>query len=177
MISGKYPYDEVLAKSLLFYEAERSGPLPSDNRFYFELFPFSRKAMTKSGNSPKDFKICNCWTTAKCRVPWRGDSALGDAVREHQYQREVLHDQTDFLHLGWVAVRVFISGWGEGGGVDGGRDVWTYKGRHKKAVFCLLSKKWVTPPYPLFAYTSFFFLIRIFWIGQESPLLFFGEKW
>ena len=32
-VSGKYPYDEVLAKSLLFYEAERSGPLPSDNRF------------------------------------------------------------------------------------------------------------------------------------------------
>jgi len=29
---GKYPYDEVLAKSMLFYEAERSGPLPSDNR-------------------------------------------------------------------------------------------------------------------------------------------------
>merc|ERR1711872_1177646 len=29
---GKYPYDEVLAKSLLFYEAQRSGPLPEDNR-------------------------------------------------------------------------------------------------------------------------------------------------
>merc|ERR1712236_27375 len=29
---GKYPYDEVLAKSLLFFEAQRSGPLPDDNR-------------------------------------------------------------------------------------------------------------------------------------------------
>ena len=29
---GKYPYDEVLAESLLFYEAERSGPLPYLNR-------------------------------------------------------------------------------------------------------------------------------------------------
>ena len=53
----------------------------------------------------------------------------------HQYHREVLHDQTDFLHLDRVPVRVFISGWGEGEGVDGGRDVWTYKGRHEKAVF------------------------------------------
>ena len=28
----KYPYDEVLGKSILFYEAQRSGPLPADNR-------------------------------------------------------------------------------------------------------------------------------------------------
>ena len=39
----KYDYDEVLEKSILFYEAQRSGKLPSNNR-----------------------------------VPWRGDSALGD---------------------------------------------------------------------------------------------------
>ena len=32
LFSGKYPYGEVLAQSLLFYEAERYGPLPSDNR-------------------------------------------------------------------------------------------------------------------------------------------------
>jgi len=30
--SGKYPYQEVLSKSLLFYEAQRSGPLPANNR-------------------------------------------------------------------------------------------------------------------------------------------------
>jgi len=30
--AGKYPYGEVLAKSLLFYEAQRSGPLPASNR-------------------------------------------------------------------------------------------------------------------------------------------------
>ena len=29
---GKYPYGDVLAKSLLFYEAQRSGPLPANNR-------------------------------------------------------------------------------------------------------------------------------------------------
>jgi len=29
---GKYPYGEVLEKSMLFYEAQRSGPLPSDQR-------------------------------------------------------------------------------------------------------------------------------------------------
>ena len=27
-----YDYKEVLEKSLLFYEAQRSGPLPADNR-------------------------------------------------------------------------------------------------------------------------------------------------
>ena len=43
--AAKYDYAEVLEKSLLFYEAQRSGPLPADNR-----------------------------------VPWRGDSALNDAV-------------------------------------------------------------------------------------------------
>ena len=29
---GPYDYAEVLGKSLLFYEAQRSGPLPADNR-------------------------------------------------------------------------------------------------------------------------------------------------
>jgi hypothetical protein len=38
-----YNYSRVLELSLLFYEAQRSGPLPPDNR-----------------------------------IPWRGDSALGD---------------------------------------------------------------------------------------------------
>ncbi|XP_046375110.2 endoglucanase 4-like [Haliotis rufescens] len=39
----KYNYGEILMKSILFYEAQRSGKLPPDNR-----------------------------------IPWRGDSALGD---------------------------------------------------------------------------------------------------
>ena len=39
----RYDYGEVLRLSNLFYEAQRSGPLPADNR-----------------------------------VPWRGDSSLGD---------------------------------------------------------------------------------------------------
>ena len=43
--AAKYDYADVLEKSMLFYEAQRSGPLPADNR-----------------------------------VPWRGDSALNDAV-------------------------------------------------------------------------------------------------
>lgn len=29
---GDYDYNDVLAKSILFYEAQRSGPLPADNR-------------------------------------------------------------------------------------------------------------------------------------------------
>jgi len=42
-VAAQYDYDEVLHKSILFYEAQRSGRLPANNR-----------------------------------VPWRGDSALGD---------------------------------------------------------------------------------------------------
>jgi hypothetical protein len=41
--SAKYNYDDALYKSILFYEAQRSGDLPANNR-----------------------------------IPWRGDSALGD---------------------------------------------------------------------------------------------------
>ena len=41
--SSKYNYNDVLYKSILFYEAQRSGKLPDDNR-----------------------------------IPYRGDSALGD---------------------------------------------------------------------------------------------------
>ena len=33
--STKYDYNEVLHLSLLFYEAQRSGKLPSDNRIGF----------------------------------------------------------------------------------------------------------------------------------------------
>jgi endoglucanase len=42
---AKYDYGAVIAESLLFYEAQRSGKLPDNNR-----------------------------------IPWRGDSALEDAV-------------------------------------------------------------------------------------------------
>ena len=40
--------------------------------------------------------------------------------------------------------------------------------------FFTFSQKTETPP-PPFLTTSVFFLIRIFWIGQDPPL--FGEKW
>jgi hypothetical protein len=43
VVASDYNYSRVLELSLLFYEAQRSGKLPPDNR-----------------------------------VPWRGDSALGD---------------------------------------------------------------------------------------------------
>jgi hypothetical protein len=31
----KYDYQDALSKSILFYEAQRSGPLPEDNRIPF----------------------------------------------------------------------------------------------------------------------------------------------
>jgi len=43
VVASDYNYSQVLELSLLFYEAQRSGKLPIDNR-----------------------------------IPWRGDSALGD---------------------------------------------------------------------------------------------------
>lgn len=52
-IAGQYDYAQVLDKSLLFYEAQRSGKLPDDNR-----------------------------------IPWRGDSALGDQIPGGYYDGE-----------------------------------------------------------------------------------------
>jgi len=69
---GKYPYGEVLAKSILFYEAERSGPLPSDNR-----------------------------------VPWRGNSAMNDAILGGYY------DAGDHVKFGFpMASMTTILAWG-----------------------------------------------------------------
>jgi hypothetical protein len=31
-VAGQYNYADALGKSILFYEAQRSGPLPSNNR-------------------------------------------------------------------------------------------------------------------------------------------------
>jgi endoglucanase len=50
---AQYDYNEVLSKSLLFYEAQRSGDLPDSNR-----------------------------------VPWRGDSAVGDEIPGGYYDGE-----------------------------------------------------------------------------------------
>ena len=50
-------YGEVLRLSLLFYEAQRSGPLPADNR-----------------------------------VPWRGDSSLGDKGNKGEDLKGGYHD-------------------------------------------------------------------------------------
>ena len=73
---GKYPYGEVLELSMLFYEAERSGPLPADNRFCkskfsgFKIFVFWSSVNLSS------------WLMLLClsRIPYRGDSGMNDAV-------------------------------------------------------------------------------------------------
>jgi len=68
----KYPYGEVLEKSLLFYEAQRSGPLPASNR-----------------------------------IPWRGDSALGDEVVGGYY------DAGDYVKFGFpMASMTTVLAWG-----------------------------------------------------------------
>ncbi|XP_013419079.1 uncharacterized protein LOC106179839 [Lingula anatina] len=61
----KYNYDDVLHKSILFYEAQRSGKLPSNNR-----------------------------------VPWRGDSALGDRGRNGEDLTGGWYDAGDHVKFG-----------------------------------------------------------------------------
>ena len=61
-LAADYDYASVLDLSLRFYEAQRSGPLPSDNR-----------------------------------VPWRGDSALEDAVPGGQAQVRITVPVTRYI--------------------------------------------------------------------------------
>lgn len=49
-VSGQYDYDQVLSKSILFYEAQRSGALPSTNRIPWR----GDSALNDQGNSGED---------------------------------------------------------------------------------------------------------------------------
>merc|ERR1712117_1011225 len=70
--AAKYDYADVLEKSMLFYEAQRAGPLPADNR-----------------------------------VPWRGDSNLGDDPQGGYY------DAGDFVKFGFPAAAMTTNlAWG-----------------------------------------------------------------
>merc|ERR1719499_2664744 len=61
----RYDYGEVLRLSNLFYEAQRSGKLPEDNR-----------------------------------VPWRGDSSLGDVGNNGEDLTGGYHDAGDYVKFG-----------------------------------------------------------------------------
>ena len=63
--SEKYDYGKVLELSHLFYEAQRSGPLPSDNR-----------------------------------IPWRGNSSLGDKGEKGEDLTGGYHDAGDYVKFG-----------------------------------------------------------------------------
>ena len=76
--SGKYSYNEVLHKSILFYEAERSGKLPSSNR-----------------------------------IPWRGDSALGDKGINGEDLTGGWYDAGDHVKFGFLmAFSTTLLSWG-----------------------------------------------------------------
>ena len=76
--SGKYSYNEVLHKSILFYEAERSGKLPSSNR-----------------------------------IPWRGDSALGDKGINGEDLTGGWYDAGDHVKFGFpMAFSTTLLSWG-----------------------------------------------------------------
>merc|ERR1711962_1801930 len=61
-----HDYGEVLRLSLLFYEAQRSGDLPEDNR-----------------------------------IPWRGDSSLGDSGNRGEDLTGGYHDAGDYVKFGF----------------------------------------------------------------------------
>jgi len=71
--SAKYNYDDVMMKSIMFYEAQRSGKLPADNR-----------------------------------IPWRGDSALGDQGDNGEDLTGGWYDAGDFVKfnfpMAWATV-------------------------------------------------------------------------
>nr|ACE75511.1 beta-1,4-endoglucanase [Eisenia andrei] len=77
-VAGQYNYDEVLEKSILFYEAERSGYLPADNR-----------------------------------IPYRGDSALGDQGNQGQDLIGGWYDAGDHVKFGFpMAISTTTLAWG-----------------------------------------------------------------
>ena len=75
---SKYDYNEVLNKSILFYEAQRSGKLPKNNR-----------------------------------IPWRGDSALGDKGNAGEDLTGGWYDAGDFVKFNFpMAFSTTLLTWG-----------------------------------------------------------------
>ena len=75
---SKYDYNEVLHKSILFYEAQRSGKLPANNR-----------------------------------IPWRGDSALGDKGSASEDLTGGWYDAGDFVKFNFpMAFSTTLLTWG-----------------------------------------------------------------
>ena len=76
--AGPYDYSELLRKSILFYEAERSGKLPTDNR-----------------------------------IPYRGDSALGDRGDNGEDLTGGWYDAGDHVKFGFpMAYSTAVLAWG-----------------------------------------------------------------
>ncbi|KAK7093279.1 hypothetical protein V1264_007060 [Littorina saxatilis] len=75
---SKYNYDDVLMKSIMFYEAQRSGKLPANNR-----------------------------------IPWRGDSALGDKGTNGEDLTGGWYDAGDHVKFNYpMAYTSVILSWG-----------------------------------------------------------------
>jgi len=78
IVLGQYDYNEVLHKSILFYESLRSGALPPNNR-----------------------------------IPWRGDSALGDRGIEGEDLTGGWYDAGDYVKFGFpMAMATTALAWG-----------------------------------------------------------------
>ncbi|XP_060582482.1 endoglucanase A-like [Ruditapes philippinarum] len=89
-----YNYEEVLVKSLLFYEAQRSGKLPANNR-----------------------------------IPWRGDSALGDQGANGEDLTGGYYDAGDHVKFNFpMAYTTTMLAWG----YLEWKDAYTQSGQHQQ---------------------------------------------
>ncbi|XP_045162475.2 endoglucanase E-4-like [Mercenaria mercenaria] len=89
-----YNYEEVLMKSLLFYEAQRSGKLPADNR-----------------------------------IPWRGNSALGDKGANGEDLTGGYYDAGDHVKFNFpMAYTTTMLAWG----YLEWQDAYTKSGQHQQ---------------------------------------------
>ena len=100
---GDFNYAEALQKSFLFYEANRSGELPTDNR-----------------------------------IPWRGDSALGDGADVGRDLTGGYYDAGDHVKFGLpMAASMTMLAWG----VEEYSDAYEKIGQHDEALDAV---KWGT---------------------------------
>lgn len=144
---GPYDYSEVLGKSLLFYEAQRSGPLPADNRIdwradstlddnplggYFDgmlhilallldMFQFHFISSIAAGDHVKfGFPMAGAMT----QVAWGGISfqAGFEAAGQMDYLKSTLKWGTDYFIAAHSSANEFIGQVGDGYADHG---VWT----------------------------------------------------
>ena len=78
---GAYNYNEVLMKSILFYEAQRSGPLPSNNRVDWRGDSATNDLIPGGYYDGEDVRMNALWTCQSDINPWCPLHVAGDHVK------------------------------------------------------------------------------------------------